>query len=35
MLDQFGIHPEGPGRWGEAFALGVPAKVTPEDSENY
>jgi flavin prenyltransferase len=22
MLDQFGIHPEGPGRWGEEFALG-------------
>ena len=35
MLDQFGIHVEGPGRWGEEFALGVPAKVTPEDPENY
>ena len=35
MLDQFGIHVDGPGRWGEEFALGVPGKVTPEDSENY
>lgn len=35
MLDQFGIHIDGPGRWGEEFALGVPGKVTPEDSENY
>ena len=35
MLDQFGIHVDGPGRWGEEFALGVPGKVTPDDSENY
>ena len=35
MLDQFGIHVDGPGRWGEEFALGMPGKVTPEDSENY
>ena len=35
MLDQFRIHVDGPGRWGEEFALGVPGKVTPEDSENY
>ena len=34
MLDQFGIHLDGPGRWGEEFALGMPGK-TPEDSENY
>jgi 4-hydroxy-3-polyprenylbenzoate decarboxylase len=35
MLDQFGIHVEGPGRWGEAFALGMPGKAAPDDSENY
>ncbi len=35
MLDQFGIHIDGPGRWGEEFALGMPGKITPEDSENY
>ncbi len=35
MLDQFGVHVEGPGRWGEEFALGMPGKITPEDSENY
>jgi 4-hydroxy-3-polyprenylbenzoate decarboxylase len=23
ILDQFGIHIEGPGRWGEALALGM------------
>ena len=27
MLDQFGIHVDGPGRWGEEFALGMPAKT--------
>jgi 4-hydroxy-3-polyprenylbenzoate decarboxylase len=35
MLDQFGIHPDGPGRWGEAFALGMPGKIAPEDTEGY
>jgi 4-hydroxy-3-polyprenylbenzoate decarboxylase len=34
MLDQFGVHVEGPGRWGEEFALGMPAKVS-DDSESY
>jgi 4-hydroxy-3-polyprenylbenzoate decarboxylase len=34
MLDQFGVHVEGPGRWGEEFALGMPAKVS-DDSETY
>ena len=31
MLDQFGIHLDTPGRWGEAFALGMAGR--PEDSE--
>ena len=35
MLDQFGIHIEGPGRWGEEFALGMPGKTASDDSENY
>jgi flavin prenyltransferase len=35
MLDQLGIHLDGPGRWGEELALGMPAKITPDDSENY
>jgi 4-hydroxy-3-polyprenylbenzoate decarboxylase len=32
MLDQFGIHVGGSGRWGEEFALGMPGK---EESESY
>jgi 4-hydroxy-3-polyprenylbenzoate decarboxylase len=35
MLDQFGIHIDGPGRWGEEFALGMPGKNTPDESDNY
>jgi 4-hydroxy-3-polyprenylbenzoate decarboxylase len=35
MLDQFGVHAEGPGRWGEAFALGVAAKIPPDDAEEF
>jgi 4-hydroxy-3-polyprenylbenzoate decarboxylase len=35
MLDQLGIHIEGPGRWGEVFALGMPGKIVPEDTEGY
>src|SRR5687768_16689506 len=35
MLDQFGVHPEGSGRWGEAFALGVTGKIPPDDSEEF
>jgi 4-hydroxy-3-polyprenylbenzoate decarboxylase len=34
MLDQFGVHAEGPGRWGAEFALGMPAKAS-DDSESY
>ncbi len=35
ILDQFGVHAEGPGRWGEAFALGVTGKSPSDDSETY
>ena len=35
MLDQFGVHLDGPGRWGEAFALGMTGKVPSDDSETY
>ncbi len=35
MLDQFGIHIDGPGRWGEEFALGVTGKIPSDDSESY
>ena len=35
MLDQFGIHAEGAGRWGEPFALGVTGKVLPDDSDEF
>ena len=35
MLDQFGIHTDGPGRWGEEFALGVTGKIASDESENY
>jgi 3-polyprenyl-4-hydroxybenzoate decarboxylase len=35
MLDQFGLLADGPGRWGEEFALGVTGKVPADDSESY
>ena len=35
MLDQFGVHTDGPGRWGEEFALGVTGKIPSDDSESY
>ena len=35
MLDQFGIHLEGPGRWGTEFALGVGRAASSDDSDNY
>ena len=35
MLDQFGIHTDGPGIWGQEFALGVTGKIAPDESENY
>jgi 4-hydroxy-3-polyprenylbenzoate decarboxylase len=33
MLDQFGTHLEGPGRWGQEFALGMSGTIS-SDSEN-
>jgi flavin prenyltransferase len=35
MLDQFGVHAEGTGRWGQEFALGVAAKIPADDSEEF
>ncbi len=35
ILDQFGIHLDAPGRWGEAYALGLAGKLPPEDSEEF
>jgi 4-hydroxy-3-polyprenylbenzoate decarboxylase len=35
MLDQFGIHLDAAGRWGEALALGVAARSAPEDPEEF
>jgi flavin prenyltransferase len=35
MLDQFGLHIDGQGRWGEAFALGMTGKIPAEDSEEF
>ena len=35
MLDQFGVHAEGTGRWGQEFALGVTAKIPADDSEEF
>jgi len=35
MLDQFGVHSDGLGRWGEEFALRATGKIPPDDSESY
>lgn len=35
MLDQFGIHLDSPGRWGEVFALGMTGRTVAEDSEEF
>jgi 4-hydroxy-3-polyprenylbenzoate decarboxylase len=35
ILDQFGIHLDSPGRWGEAYALGLAGKVPAEDPADY
>jgi 4-hydroxy-3-polyprenylbenzoate decarboxylase len=35
ILDQFGVHTDGPGRWGEEFALGVTGKLPPDESEEF
>ena len=35
MIDQFGIHIDAPGRWGQEFALDMPGKIPSDDSESY
>jgi 4-hydroxy-3-polyprenylbenzoate decarboxylase len=35
MLDQFGLHVDGPGRWGEAFALGMSGRPSTEDPDDF
>jgi flavin prenyltransferase len=35
MLDQFGLHLDLPGRWGEEFALGMTGKMPADDSEEF
>jgi 4-hydroxy-3-polyprenylbenzoate decarboxylase len=35
MLDQFGIHLDAPGRWGEAFALGLAGKLPSESADEF
>ena len=35
ILDQFGLHLEASGRWGEEFALGLSAKALADDSDSY
>jgi 4-hydroxy-3-polyprenylbenzoate decarboxylase len=35
ILDQFGIHLDSPGRWGEAYELGLAGKIPPPDSGEY
>src|SRR6266550_4530938 len=35
ILDQFGVHMDSPGRWGEAYELGLAGKVPAGDSDDY
>ena len=35
ILDQFGIHMDSPGRWGEAYELGLAGKLPAEESDDY
>jgi flavin prenyltransferase len=35
ILDQFGIHLDSPGRWGETYQLGLAGKIPPPDSDGY
>jgi 4-hydroxy-3-polyprenylbenzoate decarboxylase len=35
ILDQFGIHLDSPGRWGETYQLGLAGKISPPDSDEY
>jgi flavin prenyltransferase len=35
ILDQFGLHLDGPGRWGEAYTLGMAGRLPAEDADEY
>jgi flavin prenyltransferase len=35
ILDQFGVHLDSPGRWGEAYELGLAGKLSAEDAGEY
>ena len=35
ILDQFAIHMDSPGRWGEAYELGLTGKLPAEESDEY
>jgi 4-hydroxy-3-polyprenylbenzoate decarboxylase len=35
ILDQFGVHLDSPGRWGETYELGLAGKLPAEDSDEY
>jgi flavin prenyltransferase len=35
ILDQFGVHLDSPGRWGEAYELGLTVKLPAEDPDEY
>ena len=35
ILDQFGVHLDLPGRWGEGYELGLAGKLPAEDSDEY
>ena len=35
ILDQFAIHMDSPGRWGEAYELGLAGKLPTEESDDY
>src|SRR4029077_10382320 len=35
ILDQFGVHLDSPGRWGEVYELGLAGKLPAEDSDEY
>ena len=35
ILDQFGVHMDSPGRWGETYELGLAGKLPAEESDDY
>jgi 3-polyprenyl-4-hydroxybenzoate decarboxylase len=35
ILDQFAVHLDSPGRWGEAYTLGMAGRLPAEDSDEY